>query len=85
MPTLRVPQMRLQVQTVVNSRGNAVAMAQNGYIDVVGGTEETTLLNASAVSLHHTACTDSLRQHQLMLAPEPLEVFEFPAAESEIE
>ena len=49
MPTLRLPQIRLQVQTVVNARGDAVAMAQNGYIDVVGGVEETTLLQASAV------------------------------------
>ena len=85
MPTLRLPEMRLQVQTVVNARGDAVAMAQNGYIDVVGGAEQTTLLNVSAVSVHPTACTSSLRQSQLILATQEAEMFEFPAAEYEIE
>ena len=85
MPTLRLPQIRLQVQTVVNPRDDAVAMAQKGYIDVVGGVEETTLLNASAVSLHPTACTSSIRQEQVILASQEAEVFEFPAAEYEIE
>ena len=85
MPTLRLPEMRLQVQTVVNARGDAVAMAQNGYIDVVGGVEQTTLLNVSAVSVHPTACTSSLRQSQMILATEEAEMFEFPAAEYEIE
>jgi hypothetical protein len=60
-------------------------MAQNGYIDVVGGAEQTTLLNASAVSLHPTACTSSIRQEQVILASQEAEVFEFPAAEYEIE
>ena len=85
MPTLRLPEMRLQVQTIVNARGDAVAMAQNGYIDVVGGAEETYLLNASAVSVHPTACTSSMRQDQLILATQDAEVFEFPAADYEIE
>jgi len=77
--------MRLQVQTVVNSRGDSDAMAQNGYIDVVGGVEETTLLNVSAVSLHATACTSSMREAQVILATPEDEVFEFPAADYEIE
>ena len=85
MPTLRLPDMRLQVQTVVDARSDAVAMAQNGYIDVVGGVEQTTLLNVSAVSVHPTACTSSLRQSQMILATEEAEMFEFPAAEYEIE
>jgi hypothetical protein len=84
MPTLRLPQMRLQVQTVVNARGDAEAMAQNGYIDVVGGAEETTLLNVSAVSLHPTACTSSMHETQFILATQDPEIFEFPAAEYEI-
>ena len=85
MPTLRLPQMRLQVQTVVNARADAGAMAQNGYIDVVGGVEETYLLNASAVSVHPTACTSSLRQDQVILATQDAEVFEFPGAEYDVE
>ena len=85
MPTLRLPSIRLQVQTVVNARPDAEAMAQNGYIDVVGGAEEMYLLNASAVSVHPTACTSSMRQQQLVLATHATEVFEFPAAEYEIE
>ena len=62
-----------------------MAMAQNGYIDVVGGAEETCLLNASAVSLHPTACTASLRQDQLLLASPQTEVFEFAAADYEVQ
>jgi hypothetical protein len=85
MPTLRLPQIRLQVQTVVNPRSDALAMAQNGYIDVVGGEEQTSLLNASAVSLHPTACTRSLRQEQMILASQQTEVFEFPAGDYEVE
>ena len=84
MPTLRLPQMRLQVQTVINVRGDAQAMAQNGYIDVVGGAEETTLLNVSAVSLHPTACTSSMHETQFILATPDTEVFEFPAAEYDV-
>jgi hypothetical protein len=60
-------------------------MAQKGYIDVVGGAEETKLLNASAVSVHPTACTTSIRQEQIILATQEADVFEFPAAEYEIE
>jgi hypothetical protein len=85
MPTLRLPQIRLQVQTIVNARADAVGMAQNGYIDVVVGVEETTLFNASAVSLHPTACSGSMRPEQLIIATKEAEVFEFPAAEYEIE
>ena len=60
-------------------------MAQKGYIDVVGGVEETTLLNASAVSLHPTACTSSMRKDQFMIASADSEIFEFPTAQYEIE
>jgi hypothetical protein len=73
------------VQTVVNARPDAEAMAQNGYIDVVGGAEETYLLNASAVSVHPTACSSSMRQQQVVLATQATELFEFPPAEYEVE
>ena len=57
MPVLQLPQMRLQVVTVVNDRSNAQTLAENGYINTVAGQDQTVLLNVSAVSVHPTVCT----------------------------
>jgi hypothetical protein len=86
MPVLQLPQMRLQVVTVVNDRSNAQALAQNGYINTVAGHDQAVLLNVSAVSVHPTICASSMRQEQVALAPEQGTVmFQFPAASYEFE
>jgi len=86
MPVLQMPQMRLQVVTVVNDRSNAEALAQNGYINTVAGHEQAVLLNVSAVSVHPTVCGTSMRQEQVVLAPmQGTVMFQFPAASYEFE
>ena len=86
MPVLQMPQMRLQVVTVVNDRSNAEALAQNGYINTVAGHDQAVLLNVSAVSVHPTVCGTSMRQEQVVLAPEQGTVmFQFPACSYEFE
>lgn len=86
MPVLQLPQMRLQVVTVVNDRSNAPALAQNGYINTVEGHDQIVLLNVSAVSVHPTVCSSSMRQEQVALAPqEGTVMFQFPAASYEFE
>ena len=79
MPELQLPELRLQVVTLVNERSNARVLAQNGYIDTVGGKNTPVLLNASAVSIHPTVCTRCMRQEQLVLATEATDMFQFPA------
>ena len=86
MPVLQLPQMRLQVVTVINDRSNAQVLAENGYINTVPGQEQTVLLNVSAVSVHPTVCTSAMRQDQVVLAPEQGTVlFQLPACTYEFE
>jgi hypothetical protein len=54
MPVLKMPQLRMQVISVVNERANAGILAENGYMDVIGGHDKPVLLNVSAVSIHPT-------------------------------
>ena len=79
MPVLQLPTLRLQVVTIVNERSNAHMLARNGYIDTVGGKNESIVLNASAVSIHPTVCTRCMRSEQLVLATEGTNMFQFPA------
>lgn len=86
MPVLQLPQMRLQVVTVVNDRSNAQALAENGYINTIAGHEQAVMLNVSAVSVHPTVCSSSMRQEQLVLAPEEgTVIFQLPASTYEFE
>ena len=86
MPVLQLPQMRLQVVTVVNDRSNAQTLAENGYINTVAGQDQTVLLNVSAVSVHPTVCTSPMRQDQVVLAPEQgTVIFQLPACAYEFE
>jgi len=64
---------------MVNERSNARVLAQNGYIDTVGGHNAPVILNASAVSMHPTVCTRCMRPEQLVLATEATDMFQFPA------
>ena len=86
MPVLKMPQLRMQVISVVNERANAGILAENGYMDVIGGHDKPVLLNVSAVSIHPTVCGKSIKSDQIVLNQELNgEMFQFPAATYEFE
>jgi hypothetical protein len=86
MPVLKMPQLRMQVISVVNERANAGILAENGYMDVIGGHDKPVLLGVSAVSIHPTVCGKSIKSDQIVLNQELSgEMFQFPAATYEFE
>lgn len=84
MPVVQLPVMRMQVSVQVSGRSNARDLSQEGFIDVVGGSPITILLNVSAASIHPTMCATPIGPDQLMLAQEGAITFEFPAKTYEI-
>lgn len=83
MPVLQLPALRVQVMTQVRERGDAQAMAQNGYVDVVGASSAArtpSILNVSAISVHPTVCTSCMGPEQLGLSQQGAVMFEFPAS-----
>lgn len=83
MPVLQIPALRVQVLAQVKERVDAQAMAQNGYVDVVGASSAAraaTILNVSAVSLHPTVSACCMGPEQLVLSQDGAVMFEFPAS-----
>ena len=81
MPVLQIPALRVQVLAQVKERGDAQAMVQNGYVDVVGASSAArtpSILNVSAISLHPTVCTACMGPEQLVLSQTGAVMFEFP-------
>jgi len=83
MPVVQLPAIRMQVSTQVSGR-NTRDMAQEGYIDVVGGKPMTVLLNISAASIHPTMCASPIGPDQLVLSQDGAITFQFPEKTYEI-
>ena len=84
MPVVQLPVMRMQVFAQVSERSRSRDMAQEGFIDVVGGKATTIVLNVSAASIHPTMCATPIGPDQLMLAQGGTMTFEFPAKTYEV-